>query len=215
MKISAALLVLFQCFLSGAALGQVFKGHRLGETAQQFFSIAKSEHNMLTTIYCKGYLANPKVLKAYERAKAHPDDAHAVLVSADVNGCRDVQAALDGKDVRVGARFATELNNGWAEFYKSRLVILTFTLNAGISFEDVVSDIDKELGGVEPARTTVTRQSRIGSILQERRANWIANNLEIQAEEMKDVDDDLGISVTVVDSEYLKEKEANRPSTIR
>jgi hypothetical protein len=32
---------------------------------------------------------------------------------------------------------------------------------------------------------------------------------------MKDENGDMGIAVTVANSEYLKEKETNRPSTIR
>ncbi len=210
------LTVLFLNFLCCAASGQVFKGHRIGETTQQFFSIATmTERNLHPPQYCKDYLANPKVLKAYNRAKTHPADARAVLVSADVDGCRDVQAAMDGKDVRVGARYANELGNGWADFHASRLLILSFTLKAGIPFEDVVTDISKDLEGAEPAKTMVTRQSSVGSLLQERRANWNANNLRVEADEMKNEEGDVGITVTVADNEYLKEKEANRPSTVR
>jgi hypothetical protein len=215
MKISVILIALLG-FLCCAASGQVFKGHKVGETAQQFFSIATiTGRNTLTTQYCKDYLANRKVLKAYDRAKAHPDDARAVLLSADVDGCRDVQSALDGKDVRVGGRYANELGSGWADFHKSRLVILNFSLKAGTPFEDVVTDIGKELGGAEPAKSMVTRQSHVASILQERRATWNASNLHVQADEMKDENGDMGIAVTVANSEYLKEKETNRPSTIR
>jgi len=216
MKSSVALMVLLLGFLCCAASGQVFKGHKVGETVQQFFSIATiPEYNTLTTQYCKDYLANRKVLKAYDRAKAHPDDTRAVLVSANVDGCRDVQSALDGKDVRVGGLYANELGSGWADFHKSRLMILSFSLKAGIPFEDVVTDISKELGGAEPATIVVTRQSHIGSLLHEHRADWNASNLHVQADEMKDENGDMGIAVTVADSEYLKQKDANRPSTIR
>jgi len=206
-------------FLCSAASGQVFKGHKIGETAQQFFSIATmAESNTLTTQYCKEYLANPKVLKAYDRAKTHSGDVRALSQSKDVNGCRDVQSALDGKDVRVDARYATELGSGWADFHNSRLVILRLTLKAGIPFENVVADIGKELGGAEPTKTLVTRQADVGGILQERRANWNANNLQVEADEMKDFENgDMGVAVVVADSEYLKEKttrEATRPSTI-
>jgi hypothetical protein len=204
-------------FLCSAASGQVFKGHKIGETAQQFFSIATmAEHNTLTRQYCKDYLANPKVLKAYDRAKTHPGEARALSQSKDVNGCRDVQSALDGKDVRVAARYASELGSGWADFHNSRLIILRLTLKAGTSFEDVVTDVSKELGGAEPRKTLVTRQVAVGGILQERRADWNANDLQVEADEMKDFEyGDMGIAVVVANSEYLKEKEATRPSTIR
>ncbi len=215
MKISVVLLVLPLGLFCCAASGQVFKGHKIGETAQQFFSIATiTERNTLTAHYCRVYLANSKVLKSYERAKSHPDDVRDAMRSADVDGCRDVQSALDGKDVRVGGRYAGELGSGWAEFHKSRLVIFNFSLKAGIPFEDVVPDIGKELGGAEPTKSVVTRQSAVASILKERTAHWDTNKLNVQAQEMKDEYGDLGIAVTVADSEYLKENEANRPSTI-
>lgn len=217
MKVSVGLIALLLGLLCCAASGQVFKGHKIGETAQQFFSIATmAEHNTPTTQYCKDYLANPKVLKAYDRAKAHPGDARALLQSKDVDGCRDVKAALDGKDVKVDARYANELGSGWANFHNSRLEILSFSVKAGNPFEDVVADISRELSGAEPSKSMITRQSKVGGLLQERRANWNVNHLQVQADEMKDFEyGDMGVSVMVADSEYLKEKEATRPNTIR
>jgi len=217
MKVSVGLIAVLLGLHCCAASGQVFKGHKIGETAQQFFSIATmAEHNTPTAQYCKDYLANPKVLKAYDRAKAHPGDARALLQAIDVDGCRDVQAALDGKDVKVDARYANELGSGWANFHNSRLEILSFSVKAGNRFEDVVTDISRELGGAEPSKSMVTRQSNIGGLLQERRANWNVNNLQVQADEVKDFEyGDMGVSVMVTDSEYLKEKEATRPNTIR
>ena len=202
-------------FLCSAASGQVFKGHKIGETAEQFFSIATmAEHNTLTTQYCKDYLANPKVLKAYDRAKAHPGDARALSQSKDVNGCRDVQSALEGKDVRVDGRYAAELGSGWADFHKARLVTLRLSLRAGTPFEDVVTDISKELGGAEPTKSLVTRQVAVGGILQERKATWNASNLQVEADEMKDFEyGDTGVAVVVADSAYVKEKEATREAT--
>jgi hypothetical protein len=216
MRVSVALTLMFLEAVCCAASGQTFRGHKIGETAQQFFSVATmTEKNKLTTQYCKEYLANAKVLKAYDRAKARPAAVRAGLLAVDVDGCRDVQAALDGKDVRVGARYANELGSGWAEFHKSQLLILNFTLKPSTPFEDVETDIDQELGGAEPSKSVITRQSSVASILQERRANWNANNLHVEANEMKDEEGDVGIAVTVADSEYLKQKQANRPSTIR
>ena len=204
-------------FLCSALSGQAFKGHKVGETAQHFFSVATvAEHNTLTTKYCRDYLANPKVLKAYDRAKAHPDDIRALMLSIDVNGCRDVLSALDGKDIRIDARYANELGKGWAEFHNSRLVVLNFFLKAGAAFEDAVTDIGTELGGAEPTISLVTKQSTVGGLLHERKAVWNVNSLRVQADEVKDYDSgNTEIEVTVSDSEYLKEKEATRPSTIR
>jgi len=214
MKVSVHLMALLLGFFCSAASGQVFKGHKIGETAEQFFSIATMAEHKLTTQYCKEYLANPRVLKAYDRAKAHPEDARALSQSKDVNGCRDVQSALDGKDVRVDGRYAAELGNGWADFHKARLVTLRLTLKAGTPFEDVVTDISKELGGAEPTKSLVTRQVPVGGILQERRASWNASSLQVEADEMKDFEyGDTGVAVVVADSEYMKEKEATREAT--
>jgi len=215
MKASVPVITLLLGFLCCAASGQVFKGHKIGETAEQFFSVAMmAEHNMLTTQYCKAYLANPKVLKAYARGKAHPSDDRALLQSSDVDGCRGVQSALGGKDTKVDARYANELGSGGATFHNSRLVILNFSLKSGTLFEDVVTDISRELGGAEPTKSTITRQSHVGGLLQERRANWSVNNLHVQADEMKDFEyGDMGVAVMAVDSEHPSE--ATRPSTIR
>ena len=48
-----------------------FKEHRIGESAQEFFSIAKmaEKNGMLSTDYCRSYLNDPKVKKAIEKAK--------------------------------------------------------------------------------------------------------------------------------------------------
>jgi len=217
MKVCASLIALLLGFLCCVVSSQVFKGHKIGETAEQFFSIARmAEHNTPTTQYCKDYLANPKVLRAYDRAKTHPGDTRALALSIDVDGCRDVQSALGGKGIKVDARYAAELGGGWAEFNNARLVRFKFSLKAGIPFEDVVTDIGKELGGAEPTTSLITRQVVGGGILQERRAVWNVDHLHVQADEVKDYEfGGMEVAVTVAESEYLKEKEATRPSTIR
>jgi len=215
MKASLSLAALLLGVLCCPAPGQTFKGHKIGETAEQFFSIARmAEHNTLTKQYCKECLANPKVLKAYDRAKSHPSDLRAVLLSVDVDGCRSIQSALDGKDIRVDARYAAELGSGWADFHNARLVRLRLTLKAGTPIEDVVTDVSKELGGAEAVMSLVTRQAAVGGILQERRATWNVNNLQVEADEMRDFEyGDMGVAVVVADSAYLKEKEATREAT--
>ena len=217
MKNSISLVALLLGVLCCPASSQTFKGHKIGETAEQFFSIARmAEHNVLSKQYCKDYLANPKALKAYDRAKTHPSDVHALVLSIDVDGCRGIQSALDGQDLRVDARYAAELGKGWAEFHSARLVTLNFSVKAGVLFDDVVSDVSKELGGAAPATSLVTRQIAAGAIVQEHRAVWNVNSLRVQADEVKDYEfDETAVAVTVSDREYLKQKQANRPSTIR
>jgi len=217
MKASISLVALLLGILCSPASGQTFKGHKIGETAEQFFSIAQmAEHNVLAKQYCKECLANPKVMKAYGRTKSHPDDLHALLLSVDVDGCRGLQSVFDGKDVRVEARYAAELGSGWAEFHNARLVVLNFSVKAGALFDDVVADTVIELGGAEPVKSLVTRQITVGAIVQERKAVWNVSNLRVEADEVKDYEfGNTTVAVTVSDGEYLKQKEANRPSTIR
>jgi hypothetical protein len=208
-----------------AASSQTFKRHKIGETAQDFFSIATMAQNgVLTTQYCKDYLSDPKALKAYDKAQHNIGDIKAITQSADVEGCRKVEQALDGKEVEVGARYASEI--GYKEigvaqvtFRDSKLVSLVFDLKQGTRLEDVVSDINKELGGVEPTMSTVTKQNGFGATLHERKGTWNANNLNVEASEMRDFRyGDMGVLVIVTDSAYFKTKEAerqaNRPSTI-
>lgn len=208
MKVSVSLLALHLGFLCSTASGQVFKGHKIGETAEQFFSIARmAEHSMLTTQYCKD-LTDPKASKSHRRP------------ALDVNECMKVRSALEGNDVEIGARYAIELGpGGSATFDKSRLVVLIVRLEH-VSWEDVVTDVGRELGGAEPARSVATEQNAFGGTLQERRANWNVNNLAVQADEVRDFRyGNLGVLVTVADSESLKEREATRqatrPSTIQ
>ena len=217
MKVRALLITVFLSFLCCRASSQAFKGHRIGETAEQFFSIARmAEHNTPARQYCQDYLANPKVLRAYGRVKTHPDDTRAVALAIDVDGCRDVQSALGGQSVKVDARYAAELGGGWAEFNNARLLRFKFSLKKEIPFEDVVTDIGKELGGAESTTSLITRQVEGGAIVQERRAVWSVEHLHVQADEVKDYEfGGTEVAVTVAGSEYLKEKEATRPSTIR
>jgi hypothetical protein len=217
MKTSIPLVALLLAVLCCPARGQTFKGHTIGESAEQFFSIARmSEKSALAKQYCKDYLANPKVLKAYDRAKAHPSDVRALVLAIDVDGCRSIQLALDGKDVRVAARYAAELGAGWAEFHGGRLVALNFSAKAGSAFDDVVADLGKEFGGADPVKSVASRQIAEGALVKERKAVWNVNNLRVAADEVKDYEfGETAVAVTVSDSEYLKQKEANRPSTIR
>lgn len=210
------------------ASSQVFKKHKIGETAEQFFSIAMmGENKTLTAKYCKGYLSDPKASKAYDKAKISRD-AKAQLQAMETNGCRAVQAALEGKDAKVFARYADELGQGGsATFHNSRLVMLILIwpsfakLNlTAPAFEDVVTDLRNELGGAEPTRSVDTKQNAYGATLQELRATWDVNNVYVQAGEMRNFEfSGIGVQVVIADSEYLKqveaERQATRPNTIR
>jgi hypothetical protein len=219
MKITVilALSLLLAC---SAASGQTFKRHKLGETAQEFFSIATmAESGGRSARYCKDYLSNPKVLSAYEKAQRNIFDTNAIIRSADVKGCKAVFEALDGKETEVGARYAAEIGKGGVTFRDSKLVSIVFNLSEGTVLEDVVTDISAELGGARPTMSLDTKQNGFGATLQERKATWDVNKMMAVASEMRDFQyGDMGIVVIVADSEYFKKKEAerqaNRPNTI-
>src|SRR5579864_8781651 len=170
---STSFLILLCAFLCGPSWAQVFKGHKVGETAEQFFSTTTSSLVTVTPSYCKNYLNDPRVMKAYNKLQAMTirDDINALQQSADVDACRAVQDALAGKDskvpVRSCARSATHpACTGDAYFSGSRLVILTFALEPGISFEDVLNDVTNEFRGSKPAMSLVTDQNGFGATLQ-------------------------------------------------
>lgn len=143
----------------------------------------------------------------------------AIIGSRDVTSCREVFEALDGKEVEVGARYATEIGKGSVTFRDSKLVSIVFNLNQGTVLEDVVTDISTEVGGVQPTMSVDTKQNGFGATLQERKATWGVSKVIAVAREMRDFQyGDMGILVIVADSEYFKKKEAerqaNRPNTI-
>jgi hypothetical protein len=216
MKIS--LLSLGVILISVAASSQTFKHHKIGETAEQFFSVATmGESNESTTTFCTRYLSDPKVLKAFEKAQRNTLDLRANNESGYVTGCRDVQDALRGKHVEVGGRYALELGRGTVTFHNSKLVIMAFHVNG--TLEDVITDVTKELGGISPTLSVETLQNGFGATLQQRKALWASNDLTVLASEVRDFQyGDQGITVVVADREYYRQKEAerqaSRPSTI-
>ena len=206
--------------LASSASSQTFKSHKIGETAQTFFSIATiQDKGGQTAGYCKDYLSDPKVLKAYDKAQHSKGDLVAIFHSADVEGCRVVEQALDGREVKVGDRYASELGQGSVTFRDSKLVSIALEMKEGTQLEDVVTDISKELGGVEPTMGIDTLQNGFGATLQQRKATWNANNLNVVASEMRSFQRrDMGVLVIVTDIAYFKmkeaERQANRTNTI-
>lgn len=201
--------------LTVAATSQTFKQHKIGETAQQFFAIATmGEHQgTLTTKFCADYLSNPKVQKAYERKQRNMYDVGAITQSLDVDGCKAVQQALDGKEVQVGAGYASEVGTGNVTFRDSKLVVMAFDVGGAV-LEDAVADITKELGNVQPTMTVDTKQNGFGATLQARTARWSANNLTVTASEMKSFQyGNMGVSIIVGDSSYSKQKDAEREAS--
>lgn len=215
--------VIYCCFLllfAQSAVSQTFKHHHIGESAQNFFSVATmSENKGNTGQYCRDYLNDAEVNKAYQKAVKNPTDTRAVIKSADVTGCWDVLDALEGKDITVGARYAAEIGTGSVTFHAGKLITMAFTLPADTPFEDVIADIKDELAA-EPLVSAETLQNGFGATVQQQKATWQTPKLIVIATEMKTfVYGITGISVVVTDKEYLTQtqraREANRPNTIR
>jgi hypothetical protein len=223
---AGAVMRLFSIFFICVALinaggTQTFKKHTIGESPEQFFAVATmAENGSQTTAYCHLYLAEPKVQKAYVKAKKNIFDLNAHSQSVDVDGCHEVQDALDGKDVEVGARYASELGSGSVTFRKSKLALMVFDLKAGTPLDDVIADISKELNGAAPVLGVDTKQNGFGATLQQRKATWATKELTVEASESRDFRyGDMGILVIVADSDYFRQKEgerqANRRNTIQ
>jgi hypothetical protein len=209
-------LLLFFGALSEVATSQSFKKHRIGESAQEFFSVATmAENKGKTEEYCRGYLSDPNVMKAYDKWIRGKTDIKALRQSLDVTGCWDVRDAIEGKDIKVGARFASEIGQGDATFHASKLALLNFVVPVGTPMEDVVTDVSEELGHVQPNMSVDTMQNSFGATLQRRRAVWQTDNLIVSVMEMKSFASPggLGIDVAVADPHFLNKKEENRQAS--
>ena len=184
-----------------------FKEHRIGESAQAFFSIAKmsEKSGMLSTDYCRLYLNDPKVKKAIEKAKKKGgDDPSALVAVMTVEGCHNIQAALAGQDVEVDVRFAAEFGSGSVQFIAGRLASVSFVVKA--PFNDVVEDMTAKLNA-KPQQDVETSQNAIGAIIKLRKANWTLPNTLVKVSESKSLDgSDIGTEVSVTDLAIIKQR---------
>jgi hypothetical protein len=184
-----------------------FKQHRIGESAQEFFSIAKmaEKNGMLSTDYCRSYLNDPKVKKAIEKAKKKGgDDPSSLVVVMNVEGCNNIRAALAGQDVEVEVRFAAELGSGRAQFVAGRLASLRFVVKA--PFNDVVEDMTAKLNA-NPQLGEETLQNAVGAIVKQRRAMWALPNLFVKVSGLQSLEgDDIGTEVSVSDPVMMKHR---------
>jgi hypothetical protein len=184
-----------------------FKEHRIGESAQAFFSIAKmSEKNgMLSTEYCRLYLNDPRAKKAIEKAKKKGgDDPSALVAVMTVEGCHNIQAALAGQDVEVDARFAAEFGSGSAQFIAGRLASISFVVKA--PFNDVVEDMTAKLNA-KAQQDIETSQNAIGAIVKLRKANWTLPNTLVKVSESQSLDgSNIGTEVSVTDLAIMKHR---------
>jgi hypothetical protein len=184
-----------------------FKEHRIGESAQEFFSIAKmaEKNGMLSTDYCRSYLNDPKVKKAIEKAKKKGgDDPSSLVATLDVAGCNNIQAALAGQNVEVEVRFAAEFGSGRAQFVTGHLASVRFVVKA--SFNDVVEDVTAKLNA-NPQLSVDNVQNAVGAILQPHRATWTLPNTLVNVSELHSLEGDIiGTEVSVYDPAMMKHR---------
>lgn len=181
-----------------------FKEHRLGESTQEFFSIAKfaDRKGMLSTDYCRSFLDQPKVKKAIEKAdrKGWGDNHSSLIVEKDVTGCNNIRAALAGKDVELDSRFASEFGEGSVRFVAGRLASVRFVVDA--PFNDVVEDMSAKLNA-KPKLDVSTVQNGVARVEKLRSAMWTLPNIlariaELQSLEGKDIGTEVSLSSPMI-----------------
>lgn len=185
-----------------------FRHHQIGESAQEFFSIAKmaDKSGVLSTDYCRSYLSDPKVKKAIEKAKKKTtsDDPSLFVIALNVDGCNNIQAALAGQDAEVDMRFAAEFGSGRAQFVGGHLVLVSFVVNA--PFNDVVEDMTAKLNA-NPRLGEDTYQNSVGAIVKQRKAMWILPNTLVRISELQSLEGgDMGTEVSVSDPATTKHR---------
>jgi hypothetical protein len=184
-----------------------FKEHRIGESAQDFFSIARvaDKDGILSTDYCRSYLNDPKVKKAIEKArKTNADDAASLVATVIADGCSNIQAALAGQDVEVDVRFAAEFGSGRVRFVAGHLASVRFVAKA--PFNDVVEDMTGKLNA-NPRRNAETLQNGVGAIVKQRSATWTLPKFFVKVAELQSLEgDDIGTEVWVSDPEMTKHR---------
>lgn len=184
-----------------------FKEHRIGESAKEFFSIARvaEKNGMLSTDYCRSFLNDPKAKKAIEKAKNKGgNDPTSLVVAMVVEGCGNIQAALAGQDVEVDAQFAAEFGSGQVRFVDGHLASVKFVVKA--SFSDVVEDMTAKLNA-NPQQDIETFQNRVGAIVKQRRAMWTLPSVFVKVSELQSLEgDNIGTEVSVADPAIAKHR---------
>lgn len=208
--------VVVTAFISVVALAQspTFKGHRIGETAQDFFGRVVIAGNKPASDYCPGYLADQKVMRAYEKSRqpfriGSFDD---FKLSENVDACRQVIAALRGDDVTVDARVTAIGTGSNAAFRGVRLVEIRFPATA--QYDEVVADVTKKLG-YESGQDEITYQNIFGATFTGKVAVWDRGDLGALVSEHTIFQriGDLGLFVTVYDRRWLESEKKSRQTT--
>jgi TonB family protein len=128
-----------------------FGGHTLGEPADVFVSTARvAQSKQLAKDYCKTLLDDPSVKEKVQEKENVEKNGGVFTLSKkdfsvlDVQGCRQMMAALRGEQASVGARLASELGKGSALFSSGRLSAFNLTVDS--SYDDAVADMARRFG---------------------------------------------------------------------
>jgi hypothetical protein len=182
------------------------KNHRIGESAQQFFSIARmaEKDGTLSTEYCRVYLNDPKVKKAVEKNKRKAGEDVAMSVATmDVEGCNTIRAALAGQDFEIELRYAAESGAG-ARFVDGKLASVNFAVKA--PFDQVVEDMAGKLNA-PPQLAVDTIQNAVGAMVSQRKAIWTLPNMLVRLSEIQSLEgENVGTLVSVYDPEMMKHR---------
>jgi len=224
------LLALF--ILAAAAYGQAgpaFKGHRIGESVDEFFNTAHmptpggtAVSGQLSRDYCQEYLADPAYLSAAAKSEHEkPHRWHPVRPNElygkfpDAESCLAIRAALAGKDVTIGLRFAADFGSGGqVAFRDGRLMVIEMT--PPVSYEDAVSDMAQKLGAA-PQQSRKEVQNAYGATLACRAAVWETRLLAVTIEEnLSSEDADFPPTVRITESALLesaRRRQITRPNS--
>jgi TonB family protein len=109
-----------------------------------------AQSKQLAKDYCKTLLDDPSV-KEKVQEKENVDKNGGVFTLnkkdfsvLDVQGCRQMMAAVRGEQASVGARLASELGKGSALFSSGRLSAFNLTVDS--SYDDTVADMARRFG---------------------------------------------------------------------
>jgi S1-C subfamily serine protease len=137
----------------------MFKRHRLGESAEQFFSIATTSNGTLTVDLCATILRERNPVPATQS-----------------EACGAMTEALLGINAKLLGNFANESGAATVTFVKGRLARMTFRLDEPI--EVVVADMSSKLGAGPIATETAPNTGG-------RMAAWRAKGVFAIAGELK------------------------------
>jgi hypothetical protein len=160
-----------------------FKGHLIGETAEEFFKIARhDETRELSSAWCKSISDRERELEsAQAHAKKQGDRKRLIqdldLLYADVDACKPFNDAVAGKDATAEAILASELGpGGEAVFHNGYLVEIS--LEVVDSYDHVFADMTKKLG--DPTTEQTVTQS---DGLQYPESEWTIRDLSAAIEQ--------------------------------